>query len=205
LLNGFDKLTINNMKALLGKKVGMTQIFHADGRVFPVTLIEANPCKVVRIRTKDTDGYEAVQLGMTGRANGRAGKKGKYQFLREFRNGSDAELGQEISVSAFEEGDRVSVSGISKGKGFQGAVKRHGFSGRNATHGVKHENRTLGSVGGRFPQRVVKGRRMPGHMGHDRVTIKNLEIVKIDAENNLLAVKGALPGARGTLLEIRMT
>ena len=184
------------MKALLGKKVGMTQIFHADGRVFPVTLIEANPCKVVRIRTKDTDGYEAVQLGMTG-------KKGKYQFLREFKNGSDAEVGQEISVSAFEEGDKVNISGISKGKGFQGAVKRHGFSGRNATHGVKHEHRTLGSVGGRFPQRVVKGRRMPGHMGHDRVTVKNLEVVKIDAENNLLAVRGAVPGARGTLLEIR--
>ena len=182
----------------------MTQIFHADGRVFPVTLIEAAPCTVVRIRTKDKDGYEAVQLGLLG-------KKGKYQFLREFRNGSDVEprlesawqAGQEISVSSFQEGDKVKISGISKGKGFQGAVKRHGFSGRNATHGVKHENRTLGSVGGRFPQRVVKGRRMPGHMGHERVTIKNLEIVKIDAENNLLAVKGALPGAKGTLLEIR--
>lgn len=184
------------MKALLGKKVGMTQIFHADGRVFPVTLIEANPCTVVRIRTKDTDGYEAVQLGSKG-------KKGKYQFLREFKNSSGAELGQEISVSAFQEGDRVKISGISKGKGFQGAVKRHGFSGRNATHGVKHEHRTLGSVGGRFPQRVVKGKRMPGHMGAERVTIKNLEVVKVDAENNLLAVLGSLPGAKGTLLEIR--
>ncbi|HEY4476277.1 MAG TPA: 50S ribosomal protein L3 [Candidatus Paceibacterota bacterium] len=185
------------MKALLGKKVGMTQIFHADGRVFPVTLIEAAPCTVVRIRTKDKDGYEAVQLGLLG-------KKGKYKLLREFRNGLDVEPGQEVSVSIFQEGDKVKISGISKGKGFQGAVKRHGFSGRNATHGVKHEHRTLGSVGSRFPQRVVKGRRMPGHMGAERVTVKNLEIVKIDAENNLLAVKGALPGAKGTLLEIRL-
>lgn len=185
-----------DMKALLGKKVGMTQIFHADGRVFPVTLIEAAPCTVVRIRTKDTDGYEAVQLGSKG-------KKGKYRFLREFKNSSGAELGQEISVSAFQEGDKVKISGISKGKGFQGAVKRHGFSGRNATHGVKHEHRTLGSVGGRFPQRVVKGKRMPGHMGAERVTIKNLEVVKVDAENNLLAILGSLPGAKGTLLEIR--
>ncbi len=174
----------------------MTQIFHADGRVFPVTLIEAAPCTVVRIRTKDTDGYEAVQLGTPG-------KKGKHRFLREFKNGSGAKVGQEISVSAFQEGDKVKISGISKGKGFQGAVKRHGFSGRNATHGVKHEHRTLGSVGSSFPERVVKGKKMPGHMGHTRVTLKNLEIVNVDAERNLLAVKGAVPGAKGTLLEIR--
>ena len=182
----------------------MTQIFHADGSVLPVTLIEAAPCTVVRIRTKDTDGYEAVQLGSKG-------KKGKYQFLREFKNSFGAEarldsawqVGQEISVSAFQEGDKVKISGISKGKGFQGAVKRHGFSGRNATHGVKHEHRTLGSVGSSFPERVVKGKKMPGHMGHARVTLKNLEIVSVNAERNLLAVKGAVPGAKGTLLEIR--
>jgi len=114
-------------------------------------------------------------------------------------------VGDVFDVSVFEEGDSVKVSGISKGKGFQGGVKRHGFHGRNATHGVKHEERTLGSVGSAYPQRVIKGRKMPGRMGYDRVTVKNLKIVKIDKENNLIVVKGAVPGHRGTLLEIRGT
>ena len=122
--------------------------------------------------------------------------------MREFKNG-ELKVGDKIDLSIFQEGDKIKVSGISKGKGFQGGVKRWGFSGRNATHGVKHEHRTLGSVGMSFPERVIKGRKMPGRMGTERVTIKNLKIVKIDKENNILVVKGAVPGKRGQLLEMK--
>ena len=176
------------MKFILGKKLGMSQIFDKEGKVTPVTLIEAGPCRVTQVKTLQRDGYEAVQISFK-------------EKRREFGDG-EYKVGEEITVSVFEEGDKVKISGISKGKGFQGAVKRWGFSGRNATHGVKHEHRTLGSVGSSFPQRVLKGKKMPGRMGAKRVTVKNLEIVKIDKDNNLLAVKGAVPGPRGALLEI---
>ena len=193
------------MKAILGKKIGMTQIF-ADEKVIPVTLVEAGPCKVTQVRTKEKDGYEAIQLGygeLTKQKKITKTRKQKpFSHLKEF-SGQSGVLGDVVDVSIFEEGDKVQVAGISKGKGFQGAVKRHGFSGRNASHGVKHEQRTLGSVGMSFPERVIKGRKMPGRMGTDRVTVKNLKIARIDKENNILAIRGAIPGRRGTLLEIR--
>jgi large subunit ribosomal protein L3 len=194
------------MKFILGLKLEMSQIFNEKGDVVPVTLIEAGPCQVTQLKTKEKDGYEALQIGFKKIEKKKKIKKPMkekpFRFLREFRDG-EYKVGDMIDVSIFQEGEKVKVSGISKGKGFQGGVKRWGFSGRNATHGVKHEHRTLGSTGGRFPQRVIKGRKMPGRMGYDRVTVKNLDIVKIDKENNLLVVKGAIPGRRGTLLEVR--
>ncbi|MEK7542424.1 MAG: 50S ribosomal protein L3 [Patescibacteria group bacterium] len=197
------------MKAILGKKIGMTQIFQQE-KVIPVTLIEAGPCKVTQVKTKGKDGYDAIQMGfeeIVKRKKITKSKRGKpFVSIREFRAASDkstARQGDIVDVSIFEEGDKVQVSGISKGKGFQGVVKRHGFSGRNATHGVKHEERTPGSVGTSVPERVIKGRRLPGRMGSDRVTVKNLKIAKVDKANNMLAIKGAVPGRRGTLLEIR--
>jgi large subunit ribosomal protein L3 len=197
------------MKCILGKKIGMSQLFDKDGKVAPVTLIEAGPCKVTQVKTKERDGYEAIQIGFEEIKNPKKIKKtmmGKpFRYLREFRDGESGEsyqLGEEITVAIFQEGDKVKVSGISKGKGFQGAVKRWGFSGRDATHGVKHEHRTLGSVGATGPQRVLKGKKMPGRTGFERITVRNLTIVKVDPENNLLAVKGAVPGAKGSLVEI---
>jgi len=183
----------------------MSQIFGEEGKVIPVTLVEAGPCKVIQVKTKEKDGYESVQIGfLPKKKNIKKTEKGKeFRYKREFKDGEELKLGDEIIVSVFEEGEKVKVSGISKGKGFQGGVKRWGFSGRGASHGVKHEARTLGSTGSAFPQRVQKGKKMPGRMGYERVTVKNLKIVKIDAEENILAVKGAIPGRRGTLLEIR--
>ena len=199
------------MKAILGKKIGMTQIFQNE-KVVPITLVQAGPCKVTQVKTKEKDGYEAVQIGfeeITKQKKITKSRKQKpFRYLKEFRDvGSEAsnslEQGSLVDVSMFEEGDTVRVSGISKGKGFQGGVKRHGFSGRNQSHGVKHEHWTLGSVGSAFPERVIKGRKMPGRMGTERITVKNLKIAKIDKENNILAITGAIPGRRGTLLEIR--
>lgn len=193
----------------------MSQIFDEKGNVVPLTLIEAGPCIVTQIKTKEKDGYSAVQIGF-GEAKkvnkaiaGHLRNLGEFLFLREFREGelkiNDKELkrGDRIDVSIFKEGDKVKVSGISKGKGFAGVVKRWHFKGRPATHGTKHELRTLGSVGASRPERVIKGKKMPGRMGFERVTIRNLKIVKVDPEKNLLAVKGAVPGTKGTLLEIR--
>lgn len=195
-------------KFILGKKIEMSQVFE-DEKVIPVTLIQAGPCFITQIKTKDKDGYEAIQvafdeikkLGKTilGQMRG----FGKFRYLREFKKSGDFKLGDKIDISIFELGEEVNVTGISKGKGFQGGVRRWGFSGRNATHGTKHEQRTLGSVGSAYPQRVLKGKKMPGRMGVDRTTVKNLKIIKIDKNNNLLAIKGAVPGPRGTLLEIR--
>lgn len=192
------------MKFILGLKLEMSQIFNKKGDVVPVTLIEAGPCKVLQIKTEKKDKYQSVQIGFIKKTKKvKKTEKGKeYKYLKEFKDG-EYKLGDEINVSIFQEGEKVKVSGISKGKGFQGGVKRWGFSGRNATHGVKHEHRTLGSTGSSFPERVIKGRKMPGRMGYDRVTVKNLNIVKVDKENNLLVVRGAVPGRRGTLLEIR--
>ena len=198
------------MKFILGKKIGMSQIFDKEGKVVPITLIEAEPCEVLQIKTKDKDGYEAIQVGFDRIEKKNKIKKSQrqkpFRYIQEFKGGLDVskyKVKNKIDVSIFQEGDKVKISGTSKGKGFQGAVKRWGFSGRNATHGVKHEHRTLGSVGCSFPERVIKGKKMPGRMGNARVTVKNLKIAKVDLENNLLAVKGAVPGRRGTLLEIR--
>ncbi|KKU86849.1 MAG: 50S ribosomal protein L3 [Candidatus Wildermuthbacteria bacterium RIFCSPHIGHO2_01_FULL_47_27] len=194
------------MKFIVGQKLGMTQIFNDSGNVVPVTLIEAGPCEVTQVKTKEKDGYGALQVGFQKITKLKKIKKSmtgkEFRFLREFQDG-EYKKGDAITVSAFQEGDIVKVSGISKGKGFQGGVKRWGFSGRNATHGVKHEHRTLGSVGATGPQRVIKGKKMPGRMGAERVTVKNLKVVKVDLENNILAVKGAVPGRKGTLVEIR--
>ena len=186
------------MKFILGKKVEMSQIFDEQGKVTPVTLINAGPCQVAQIKTKEKDGYSAVQIGFESKK-----KTKEPRFLREFQFDKEIKQGDIIDVSIFSPGDKVRISGVSKGKGFQGAVKRWGFSGRNASHGVKHEHRTLGSVGMTGPQRVMKGKKMPGRMGFERTTVKNLELIKIDKENNMLAVKGAVPGRKGTLLEIK--
>ena len=195
------------MKFILGLKLGMSQVFDEKGKVVPVTLIEAGPCVVTQVKKKEKDGYEAVQVGFKKLKEKKVKKTQKdkpYQYLREFRTDSNNfKEGDKIDVSAFEEGEKVKISGISKGKGFQGAVKRWGFSGQDATHGVKHTHRTLGSVGSMFPQRVVKGRKMPGKMGSERITVRNLKLIKIDKENNILAVKGAVPGSKRALLEIR--
>ena len=195
------------MKAILGKKLGMTQLFNEQG-VQAVTLIEAGPCIVTQVKNVETDGYSAIQLGYLAIAEKKVKKsqKGKaFTHLREFKPEEGEELKTEdvIDVSVFVEGDKVAVSSISKGKGFQGAVKRWGFHGRNATHGVKHEERTLGSVGHTGIAHVVRGKKMPGHMGVDRVTTKGLKVIKVDIENNVIAIKGAVPGAVGTIVEIR--
>ena len=193
------------MTFILGLKLGMSQIFDEKGRVTPVTLIEAGPCQVLQLKTKEKDGYEAVQIGFKKIEKKKKIKKPQtkkpFRFLREFSNGAH-QVGDKIDVSLFQPGNTIKVAGVSKGKGFQGAVKRWGFSGRNATHGVKHEHRTLGSVGVSDVERVFKGKKMPGRLGFERKTVRNLKIIKIDKENNLLAVRGAVPGPKGTLLEI---
>ena len=194
------------MSFILGKKIEMSQIFDDNGNVVPITLIEAGPCIVLQIKSKEKDGYDAIQIGFEKMDNSKLKKtmKGKpFRYIREFRGDiKKYKTGQRIDVSVFKESDKVKISGISKGKGFQGVVKRWGFAGKNATHGVKHEHRTMGSAGATGPARVFKGKKMPGRMGSERVTIKNLEIVKVDKDNNLLAVKGAVPGRRKSLLEI---
>lgn len=198
------------MKFILGRKIEMSQMFDEKGNIVPITLISAGPCYITQKKTKEKDGYEATQIGfekVEKKSKIKKTMKGKeYRHLREFLISNSQFLknkGDEMNVVEFKEGDKITVAGISKGKGFQGGVKRHGFSGRNASHGMKHEARTIGSIGQRFPQHTIKGRRMPGRMGSDRVTVKNLTVVKVDAENNLMAVRGAVPGHRGTLLEIR--
>ena len=192
------------MKFILGQKLGMSQIFDKERKMIPVTLIEAGPCQVTQVKSKEKDGYEAVQVGFIEKKKRiKKTEKGKeFRYLKEFKDG-EFKSGDKIDVSVFQEGDIVKISGISKGKGFQGAVKRWGFAGRGASHGVKHEARTLGSIGTSFPEHVAKGRKMPGQTGRERTTVKNLKIVQIDKDNNLIAVKGAVPGRKGTLLEIR--
>jgi len=178
-------------------------------------LISAGPCYVLSAYGRSPEGmqkgqnYDAIQIGLEKIEKKNKIKKtmvGKeYKYIREFKGKDDnLNVGDEISVLAFEVGDKVKVSGMSKGKGFQGGVKRHGFHGKlSATHGNKHEHRNLGSVGTRFPQHVMKGRKMPGRMGFDRVSVKNLKVVKIDKDNNMLVLKGAVPGRTGALLEIK--
>jgi len=192
------------MKFILGTKVKMSQIFDEEGNIVPMTLIQAGPCKVLQVKTAEKDKYDALELGFVKKTKkAKKTEKGKeYKYKKEFKNGENMKVGDEINVSLFQEGDKVKISGFSKGKGFQGGVKRWGFSGRGSSHGVKHEHRTLGSTGTSFPERVIKGRKMPGRTGNQRISVKNLKIVRVDKENNILAVRGAVPGRRGTLLEI---
>lgn len=186
----------------------MTQVFQDDGQVVPVTLIEAGPVMITQVRTKEKDGYEAMQVGYGSEKKPNKAKAGHLKdlkplkVLRETKMLSDKKRGDELDVTSFTVGDVVKVSGISKGRGFQGVVKRHGFHGMPASHGAHHVLRHGGSIGQRFPQHTLKGMRMAGRMGGERVTTRGLKIITVDKENNLLAVKGAVPGRRGTLLEI---
>ena len=204
------------MKAILGRKVGMTQIFNEDGEAIPVTVIEAGPCYVTQVNTLERDGYEAVQLGFEEvkpqRLSG--GEKGHLtrnqlpalRHLREFRMRKDEEIeeGQRFLVDVFEVGERVDVVGVSKGRGFAGVMKRHGFGGGPITHGQSDRQRAPGSIGAcAYPGRVWKGQRMPGRMGGVRVTAQDLRVEVVDPERNLLAVRGGVPGARGGLLMIK--
>ena len=200
-------------KGILGRKVGMTQVFTADGRALPVTVIEAGPCLVVQKKTLEQDGYAAVQLGFgekrerlfTKPLKGHFKKSGitPMRYLRELRVDEidSYEVGQEIKADLFSTGDKVDVIGISKGKGFAGGIKRHNFHRGPMAHGSKYHRRP-GSLGAKGPARVFKGRKMPGHMGVDRVTVQNLEVVKVDAERNILAIKGAIPGNKNGLVMV---
>ncbi|MDD2694550.1 MAG: 50S ribosomal protein L3 [Anaerolineales bacterium] len=204
------------MKGLLGKKVGMTQIFDESGAAIPVTLIEAGPCYVTQVRTQETDGYLAVQLGfeeikpkrVTGGELGHLKRNSlpPLRFLREFREKDPGvQEGDKITLEqVFAPGEMVDVTGVSKGKGFQGGVKRYHFRGGSKTHGQSDRQRAPGSRGsGTTPGRVYKGSRGPGHMGSDRVTVQNLKVVFVDAERNLLGLRGAVPGAKGGLVMIK--
>jgi large subunit ribosomal protein L3 len=201
------------MKFILGKKVNMTEFFQEDGTVFPVTIISAGPVTVTRIFEKEKDGYNAVQVGYGVQKKQRINKAqvgqmkgGLYETLKEFRlkpiDSASTKEGDIIDVSTFAVGDKLQVSSISKGKGFQGVVKRHGFHGGPRSHGQKHSEREPGSIGGGLRTHVPKGMRMPGRMGGDMITQKNLKVVFIDKENNLILVKGAISGKRGTQVEI---
>ncbi|MEA3249190.1 MAG: 50S ribosomal protein L3 [Patescibacteria group bacterium] len=199
------------MKHIIAKKLDMTQRFREDGKVVPVTLLQAGPCTVTQVRTMEKDGYDAVQLGFGEGKNIPMPQQGHLKAsgtnsraLKEFRLEEAAELkvGDKVEVNQFNPGEFVHITGVSKGKGFQGVVKRHGFKGSPATHGHKDQHRMPGSIGAVGPARVFKGTRMGGRMGGDRVTVKNLEIVDVDAKTGVMAVKGAVPGARGTVLLI---
>ena len=197
-------------KFILGKKQNMTQVFNENGKVIPATIVNAGPISAVQLKTKEKDGYEAVVFGFGQKKerniNKSQRKLGNFAHLKEYRpkNGeTKAELGSSADVSIFNEGDVVEVSGVSKGKGFQGVVKRHGFKGGQRTHGQKHSEREPGTIGGGLRTRVPSGMRMAGRMGGDRVTVKNLKIIKINKDKNQLLILGAVPGKRGTLLEIR--
>ena len=202
-------------KAIIGKKVGMTQIFDESGKVIPVTVIEAGPCVVIQKKTTENDVYEAVQLGFGDVKATRLTKPMRGHFtkanvaakktLKEFRLAGSADLnvGDVIKADTFEVGDSVDVSGTSKGKGFAGAIKRHNQHRLKETHGTGPVHRQAGSMGAcSSPSRIYKGKGMPGHMGAEKVTVQNLEIVKVDSENNLIAVKGAIPGAKGGIVVI---
>jgi large subunit ribosomal protein L3 len=201
------------MTALFGKKLGMTQIFTESGDMVPVTVVEAGPCCVIQIKTKEKDGYEALKVGFQEEKKiknvsrpekgvfEKAGVK-PYRLVKEIPMG-EAKVGDMITVSIFQKGDRVDVAGISKGKGFQGVMKRHNFAGGPGSHGSMF-NRAPGSIGASsFPSRVWKNQGMPGHMGSERVSVKNLTVIDVKPEQNLLLIKGAVPGPRGCLLEIR--
>jgi large subunit ribosomal protein L3 len=195
------------MSGIIGKKLGMTQIFDEAGAVVPVTVIEAGPCPVVQVRSAAKDGHTAVQLGFGRQKDKRASRAEKGHalkagldaapaVLKEFRFDADApEVGATVTVDGFEQGGRVKVTGVTKGKGFAGVMKRHGFAGGRASHGATRIHRAPGSIGaGTNPSRVIKGKRMPGHMGDEQQTVRNLLVAKVDAERNLLYVRGAVPG-----------
>ncbi len=204
------------MKYILGKKINMTQVWDDKGHVVPITIIEAGPCVVSQIRTKEKDGYTAVQMGFGKKRNPTKPMKGHMkditpaQWLRECRmTGTDCKIGDKevkrgdiLDVGQFQSGDMVKVSGVSKGKGFQGVVKRHGFHGHPATHGHKDQLRMPGAIGAGGMQHVRKGQRMAGRMGGEHVSAAFLKVVSVDAEHNRLSVRGAVPGARGSMLII---
>ncbi|MDY6079113.1 MAG: 50S ribosomal protein L3 [Ezakiella sp.] len=203
------------MKGIMGKKLGMTQIFGETGELVAVTVIEATPNVVIQKKTVDKEGYDAVQLGFEPIREKLANKpkKGHFEkagakpmrFLREFKDDSfqELELGSEVKVDIFEEGSFVDITGISKGKGTQGVVKRHGFQRGRETHGSKFHRMPGGLSAGTYPGRVFKGKRMEGRMGNEKVTVQNLEIVRVDADKNLLLVKGAVPGARNGMVLVK--
>lgn len=201
-------------KAIIGRKLGMTQIFTDDGRCLPVTLIEAGPCVVVQKKTKETDGYEAIQVGFGPtkahrlnrplRGHFARAKVQPFRYLRELRldNAREYEVGQELRVDMFRPGERVDVTATSRGRGFAGGIKRHGFRRGPMSHGSKYHRRP-GSLAAKGPARVFKGRRLPGRLGGERVTVLNLEVVRVDPERNLLLIKGAVPGVRRCLVTVR--
>lgn len=202
------------IQGLIGKKVGMTQLFAEDGSIVPVTVIQAGPCLVVQKKTSEKDGYNAVQLGLVEKVSSRRlnqAMRGRFEkagidpsrTLAEFEYEGDANVGDRVAVDIFQEGEAVDVVGRSKGKGFQGVVKRHHFAGGRESHGSMF-HRAPGSIGASaFPSRVMKGMRMGGRMGGDQVTVKNLKVTKIDPENNLIYVRGAIPGGRNTVVYLR--
>ncbi len=203
------------MIGIFGKKIGMTQIFSQDGYLVPVTVIEAGPCKVVQLKTMEKDGYSAIQIGFDeikkekNVPNGRLGHFKKvslppYRFLGEVKlEGKDVSVGNDVTVDIFNKGDKVSITGISKGKGFQGVMKRHNYSGGPGSHGSMF-NRAPGSIGSSsYPSRVWKNKGLPGHMGSERTTTRNIEVIDIKKEQNLLIVKGSVPGANGGYVIIR--
>ena len=202
------------MQVILGTKIGMTQIISETGEVTPVTILQAGPCSVTQIKTIESDGYNAVQVGYgTGRnlsksVTGHVKKAGENinpKVLKEFRVEEIPEglkLGDAITVEGFKLGDKVEVTGTSKGKGFAGTVKRHNFEESRNTHGFKGNIRRVGSIGSMYPQKVWKGKKMPGRMGHDTVTVKNLVVAYVDVENNLIGVKGAVPGPKKGIVTV---
>jgi len=199
-------------QGIIGKKLGMSQIFRDDGEVAAVTAIEAGPCTITQVKTAAKDGYNAIQLGFGKAKQSKSPKRGQlkgvkqFKYLREFISGEReaAEVGQKIDVSLFNVGDLVNVTGVSEGKGFAGVVKRHHFAGGPKTHGQSDRHRAPGSIGaGTSPGRVLKGQRMPGQMGDQQVTVRNLEVFEADPARNLLLVKGAVPGSRNGLLLIK--
>lgn len=200
------------MSALLGLKIGMTRIFDQTGRTVPVTAIQAGPCFVTQIKTLEKDGYSAVQIGFGTKKHPNQPEKGHTkslkatpQFVREFRteDTSAYELGKELDCSLFEVGTTVKLTGTSKGKGFQGVIKRHNFSRGPETHGSDH-HRAPGSIGAMFPQHVTKGHGMPGRMGNEQISVRKVKIIDVIPEENLILVKGPVPGVRGALIEISL-
>lgn len=202
-------------KAIIARKIGMTQIFMEDGVLVPVTVLQAGPCTVTQVKTLENDGYSAVQLGFESKKESKTNSPDKGHFakagvepkkyLKEFRleDAENYEVGQEVTVSAFAAGDMIDVTGVSKGKGFQGSIKRHGFSRGPMAHGSKY-HRSSGSMGqASSPSKVFKGKKLPGHMGAEQVTVQNLEIVRVDAEQNLLLVKGAVPGPKKSVITVK--
>ena len=213
-----EKERIDMQKALIGKKVGMTQIFDENGKVIPVTVIEAGPCVVLQKKTEEKDGYSSVQLGfgdikdhkLTKPELGHIKKAGaaSKRHLKEFRlnDTSATNIGDELKADVFAEGDKVDITGISKGKGFAGPVKRHGVGRKSMSHGGGPVHRHLGSLGaGAWPSKIFKGKKMAGQMGAEQVTVQNLDIIKVDPELNMIAVKGAVPGPKKGIIYIKST